>query len=100
VVDTPEETVAGGVYIQYLKSTIRPKTLQGKDTTISIYTQDSAVRKMIVDMVSLVAHFSSDSLYHVTDGLQFLTVQSSAVSLVRGKALEEEALASINTFAN
>ena len=100
VVDTPEETVAGGVYIQYLKSTIRPKTLQGKDTTISIYTQNSDMRKMIVDMVSLVAHFSSDSLYHVTDGLQFLTVQSSAVSLVRGKALEEEALASINTFAN
>ena len=58
------------------------------------------MRKMIVDMVSLVAHFSSDSLYHVTDGLQFLTVQSSAVSLVRGKALEEEALASTNTFAN
>jgi hypothetical protein len=58
------------------------------------------VRKTIVDMVSLVAHFSSDSLYHVTDGLQFLTVQSSAVSLVRGKALEEEALASFNTIAN
>ena len=99
VVDSPEETKAGGVYIQYLKSTIRPKTLQGKDTTISIYTQDSTVRKTVVDMVSLVGHFSSDSLYQVTDGLQFLTVQSSAVSLVRGKALEEEALASISTIA-
>jgi hypothetical protein len=98
VVDSPEETKAGGVYIQYLKSTIRPKTLQGKDTTISIYTQDSTVRKTVVDMVSLVGHFSSDSLYQVTDGLQFLTVQSSAVSLVRGKALEEEALASISTI--
>ena len=100
VVDTPEETTAGGVFIQYLKSTIRPRTLQGKDTTISIYTCNEVVRQQVVDMVKLVAHFSSDSLYPVTDGLQFLTVQSAAVSLIKGTALEEEALANIQTFTN
>jgi hypothetical protein len=100
VVDSPEETESGGVFIQYLKSTIRPRTLQGKDTTISIYTRNDVVRQLVMDMVKLVAHFSSDSLYPVTDGLQFLTVQSAAVSLVKGIALEEEALANIQTLTN
>ena len=100
VVDSPEETESGGVFVQYLKSTIRPRTLQGKDTTISIYTRNATVRSMVQDMVKLVAHFSADSLYPVTDGLQFLTVQSAAVSLEKGNALEEEALANIPTLTN
>jgi hypothetical protein len=91
VVDTPEETEEGGVFIQYLKSITRPRTLQGKDTTISIYTRNAVVRQQVVDMVNLVSHFSSDSLYPVTDGLQFLTVQSTAVSLIKGISMEQEA---------
>ena len=100
VVDSPEETENGGVFVQYLKSTIRPRTLQGKDTTISIYTRNPTVRLLVTDMVKLVAHFSSDALYPVTEGLQFLTVQSAAVSLEKGNAMEEAALANIPSLTN
>ena len=95
VVDSQEETEKGGVFVQYLKSTIKPRNLHSKDTTISVFTYDQTVRQMIIEMSKLILHFSSGTLYPVTEGLQFLTVQSDAVSGAKCAAMEEEALASI-----
>ena len=98
VVDSREETKSGGVFIQYLKSTIRPRNLHSKDTTISIFTCNDVDRANIADFAKLIEHFSSGSLYPVYDGLQFLTVQTEAVSSAKGAAMEEEALADITSI--
>ena len=95
VVDSPEETEKEGVFIQYLKSSIKPRNLRSKDTTISVFSSNPTVRAMLDDMTKLIVHFSSGTLYPVTDGLQFLTVQSDAVSDAKGATMEEAALASI-----
>jgi hypothetical protein len=95
VVDSREETENGGVFIQYLKSAIRPRNLHSKDTTISIFTCNADDREKIAHFAKLVEHFSSGSLYPVYEGLQFLTVQTEAVSSAKGAAMEEEALADI-----
>jgi hypothetical protein len=98
VVDSREETENGGVFIQYLKSTIRPRSLHSKDTTISIYTSNAGERENIAHLATLIEHFTSGSLYPVNDGLQFLTVQSEAVSSAKGALMEEEALANITSI--
>ena len=98
VVDSREETVNGGVFIQYLKSAIRPRNLHSKDTTISIFTCNADDREKIAHFANLIEHFSSGSLYPVYEGLQFLTVQTEAVSSAKGAAMEEEALADITSI--
>jgi len=95
VVDSPEETKDGGVFVQYLKSSIRPSSLHTKDVTISILSHHTTTQAIIKDMATLISHLSLGSLFPVTDGLQFLTVQATAVSVVKGDAMSGEALNAI-----
>ena len=92
VVDSPEETEDGGVFIQYLKSSIRPSTLHAKDVTLSIYSINETTRAALKDMENVIVVDSLGSLYPVTSGHQFLSVQATAVSLSKGEAMGEEAL--------
>ena len=97
VVDTPEETKDGGVFVQYLKSSIRPSSLHAKDTTISIFTHHTVTKGIIKDMTNLISHLTLGSLFPVTSGLQFLTVQATAVSTAKGDAMSEEALSVVKS---
>ena len=95
VVDSPEETVDGGVYVQYLKSSIRPSSLHAKDVTISILSRHTTTQAIIKDMANLVSHSTLGSLFPVIDGLQFLTVQATAVSTAKGDAMSGDALSAM-----
>lgn len=97
VVDSPEETMNGGVFVQYLKSSIRPSSLHAKDVTISILSHHTTTQAIIKDMAKLISHLTLGSLFPVTDGLQFLTVQATAVSTVKGDAMGGEALSAIQS---
>lgn len=92
IVDSPEETKDGGVFVQFLKSSIRPTTLHAKDVTVSILSRNDCTRNAMAELVKVVEHFSKGSLYPVTDGLQFLSVQATAVSTAKGSTMGEEAL--------
>jgi len=46
-------------------------------------------------MATLISHLTLGSLFPVTDGLQFLTVQATAVSAAKGDAMGGEALNAI-----
>ena len=97
IVDSRDETKEGGVFIQYLKSSIRPSTLHAKDTTISIFSFNVTTRELLQDIEKVIDFETKGSLYPVTTGLQFLSVQASAVSIAKGEAMREEALNVINT---
>ena len=96
VVDSREETGNGGVFVQYLKSSIRPSTLHAKDVTISIYSTHPTTQEMLMHMANVISHLSMGSLFPVTNGLQFLTVQATAVSSDKGSTMCKEALDKLN----
>ena len=54
---------------------------------------------MLAEMSKLIVHFSKGSLYPVKDGLQYLTVLATAVSVLKGEAMGEEAQTQL-TFTN
>ena len=95
VVDSPEETSDGGVFVQYLKSSIRPASLHAKDVTLSIYSNNTNTQELLRNMANVISFLSLGSLYPVRDGLQFLTVQANAVSTAKGDIMGEEALSKI-----
>ena len=97
IVDSRDETKEGGVFIQYLKSSIRPSTLHAKDTTLSIFSYNETTRELLNDIENVIDFETKGSLYPVTTGLQFLSVHASAVSIAKGEAMREEALNVINT---
>ena len=92
VVDSREETKDGGVFIQYLKSSIRPSTLHAKDVTLSIFSLHETTREVLKNVKKVIDFETMGSLYPVTTGLQFLSVQATAVSIAKGEAMSEEAL--------
>jgi hypothetical protein len=92
VVDSREETKEGGVFIQYLKSSIRPSTLHAKDVTLSIFSYHETTREILKNVEIVIDFETNGSLYPVTTGLQFLSVQATAVSVIKGGAISEEAL--------
>ena len=92
VVDSREETKEGGVFIQYLKSSIRPSTLHAKDVTLSIFSYHDSTRETLKLIEKVIDCETNGSLYPVTTGLQFLSVQATAVSIAKGGAISEEAL--------
>ena len=92
IVDSRDETKMGGVFIQYLKSSIRPPTLHAKDVTLSIFSYHETTREMLRSIAKVIDFETNGSLYPVTTGLQFLSVQATAVSITKGEALCEEAL--------
>ena len=92
VVDSRDETKEGGVFIQYLKSSIRPSTLHTKDVTIAVFSYHETTREVLKNIANVIDFETNGSLYQVTTGLQYLSVQATAVSITKGEAMCEEAL--------
>ena len=94
IVDSKEETAEGGIFIQHLKPSragaIGPS---GAETVLSLYSANATTLSKLKELSYHISALSNNTIYTITDGLQYLTLRAEALSVESEEYHDTAALA-------